>query len=223
MGLFSKKEACPVCGGEVKGLFLVKFGGGKKTLCKNCSKQVSMQKRLLETATPEFMKEHLAYRRENAEKYATHNWTVKITAITGLVFGLDAAGRAIYLIHDDLHADEEHPVVFDFGQLTGYELFRRKKKLDGMENTGYISLETGLSALGNLARLVSDDKSNAVDSFHLKLTTTDPYWKDIDLKIEFTPSQLNGVTGFGGFADDMRQVCQTIKDIIRKQPVHCGY
>lgn len=31
MGLFTKKEACPVCGGEVKGLFFTKIGD--KRLC----------------------------------------------------------------------------------------------------------------------------------------------------------------------------------------------
>lgn len=218
MGLFSKKDACPVCGGEVKGLFLVKIGD-KKTLCKTCSKQVSMQKCLLETATPEFIQEHLAYRRENAEKYAAHHWTVKITSIPGFQFGLDEAGQAIYLIHDDLRDDEENPVVLSFNQLTGYELLRGKKKLDGMEDTGMVVLETGLSALGGIARLVSNDKTAHVDSFHLKLTTADPYWGEIDIKIEFTDSQLHG---FGGFAKDMQQVCQIIKNIIRKEPVfHC--
>lgn len=219
MGLFSKKEACPVCGGEVKGLFLVKIGD-KRTLCKSCSRQVSMSKDLLETATPEFVKEHLDYRRKNAEKYATHSWTAKVTSIPGLVFRLDEAGRAIYLIHDDLHDDEENPVVFDFDQITGYELFRGKKKLDGMEDTGSIPLETGLSALGEISRIVGGNKESHVDSFHLKMTTTDPYWKNVDLKIEFTTSQLNGI---GGFAGDMRRVCQIIKDIIRRQPVHYGY
>ena len=29
MGLFHKKEACPVCGGEVKGLFHKKIGEGR--------------------------------------------------------------------------------------------------------------------------------------------------------------------------------------------------
>ncbi len=135
MGLFSKKEACPVCGGEVKGLFLVKIGG-KKALCKNCSKQVSMSKSLLESATPEFIQEHMEYRRKNAEKYASHNWTVKITSIPGFTFGMDEAGKAIYLIHDSIRSHEENPVVFDFDQLTGYEFFRGKKKLDGIEDTG---------------------------------------------------------------------------------------
>ena len=174
MGLFSKKEACPVCGGEVKGLFLVKIGG-KKILCKDCSQQISMQESLLETAAPEFIREHLVYRRQNAEKYAAHNWTEKYTGIPGLQVGIDGPGEAIYFIHDGLH-DEENPVVFSFSQLTGYELFRRKKKLDGMENTGEIRLETGLSALGELARLASKDNAGNGDSFHLKLTTTDTYW-----------------------------------------------
>lgn len=40
MGLFGKKDPCPICGEEVKGLFLVKIDG-KQTLCKDCSQQVS--------------------------------------------------------------------------------------------------------------------------------------------------------------------------------------
>lgn len=218
MGLFSKKEACPVCGGEVKGLFLVKIGG-KKTLCKNCSEQISMHKELLETATPEFIREHLDYRRKNAENYAAHSWTVQFTGIPGFKMGVDEAGRAIYLIHDTLR-DEDNPVVFSFDQLTGYELCRRKKKLDGMEDTGAIVLETGLSALAGVARAINRDNSSSADSFHLKLTTTDPYWKEMDLKISFTDSQLYGTIGFGGFAEEFKQVCQILKSIIRKQPLH---
>lgn len=218
MGLFGKKDACPVCGGEVKGLFLIKIGD-KKTLCKNCSHQVSMSKDLLGDATPEFIEEHLKYRRKNAEVYASHDWTVKITSIVGLEFGLDEAGKAIYLIHDSFH-DEDNPVVFSFDQITGYELLRGKKKLDGMEDIGQIPLETGLSALGGVARALNKDSSSTMDTFHLKLTTTDTYWKEIDLKISFTDDQLYGTLGFGGFAGDLKQVCQMIKSIIRKEPVH---
>lgn len=215
MGLFSKKEACPVCGGEVKGLFLTKIGG-KKALCKTCSKQVSMNKALLEAATPEFIQEHLEYRRANAEKYATHQWTVKVTGIPGFKFGMDEAGKAIYMIHDDLRDDEENPVVFSFDQLTGYEFLRGKKKLDGMEDTGMVPLETGLSALAAISRIAKNDNSGQWDCFHLKLTTTDPYWGEIDIKIDFDENQLHG---FGGFGEDMQRVCQMIKNIIRKEAV----
>lgn len=215
MGLFSKKEACPICGGEVKGFFLTKIGD-KKTLCKTCSVQVSMNKELLQTATSEFIKEHLEYRRKNAKKYATHDWKVKITSIPGLTFGLDEAGEAIYLIHDDLHDDSVNPVVFSFDQLTGYEFFRGKKRLDGMEDRGVIPLETTLSALGGVAQALNNGKIDSPDTFHLKLNTTDPYWGEIDLKIDFTGNQLHG---FDGFGEDMQEVCQMIKSIIRKEPV----
>lgn len=214
MGLFSKKDACPVCGGEVKGMFLVKFGG-KQTLCKDCSKQVSMSKNLLETATPEFMKEHLDYRRKNAEKYATHNWTVIIKRIRGLMFGLDEAGKAIYLIHDELHDNEENPVVFSFDQITGYELYRNKKKLDDMENTDDVPLSTAGQAAASVIQIVGGNGSNW-ETFHLKLTTTDPYWKEISLKINFTPNELYGI---GGIGKDVQQVCRYIKSIIRNEPL----
>ena len=87
MGLFHKKEACPVCGGEVKGLFHKKIGG-KKALCKDCSAQVSMAKELLKDATPEFIKEHLEYRRENALKYNALHWEAEYDA-RGTKMGVD--------------------------------------------------------------------------------------------------------------------------------------
>lgn len=216
MGLFSKKENCPVCGSEVKGLFLVKIGE-QKTLCKECSKQISMDKELLASATPEFIKEHLEYRKKNAEKYAAHNWSVKITAVPGFEMGLDEEGKALYLIHDDLHDNSKNPVVFSFDQLTGYELVRRKKTVDDMENTGEVHLETGTSALGGITYLVSNNSNSTVDHFLLKLTTTDPYWKNITLKITFTYGQLYGL---GGFGKDMKEACQLLKCIIRRQPLY---
>lgn len=215
MGLFSKKESCPICGGEVKGLFLTQIGD-KKTLCKNCSKQISMNKELLKSATPEFIREHLDYRRKNAEKYAACHWTTTFTAIPGLKVGLDEAGKAIYLIHKDLLDDEENPVVFSFDQLTGYELFRQKKKVDGMEDTGSITLETGLTALAGIARIANSNSTATADYFRLRLTTTDPYWSEIDMKISFTSTQLHGL---GGFAKEMQKVCQLLKCIIRKEPL----
>lgn len=217
MGLFSKKENCPVCGGEVKGLFLLKIGE-QKTLCKECSKQVSMSKNLLETATPEFIREHLEYRKKNAETYAARNWTVRFTSIPGFQMGLDEAGEMFYLIHDDLHDNDKNPVVFSFDQLTGYELVRGKKKVvDDMENTGQVNLETGLSVMGGISYLMSSKATSTVDNFLLKLTTTDPYWKDITIKITFSYGQLYGL---GGFHKDMEEVCQLLKCIIRKQPLY---
>lgn len=213
MGLFTKKEPCPVCGGEVKGLFLTKIGD-KKILCKKCSEPISMSEELLKNATPEFIKEHLEYRRKNAENYASLQWDTRFTAIPGLKVGIDERGRAIYLVHGDLHVDNENPVVLSFDQLTGYELLRRKTTVDDLETTGPVSLETGLTALAEVARSVSDEESDDYDYFQLILTTSEPYWSEIRLRIDF---KLNSLYGFGGFSDELVELCRILKTIIKKK------
>lgn len=219
MGLFSKKEACPVCGGEVKGLFLTKIGD-KQILCKNCSEPISMDKELLKTATPEFIREHLDYRRKNAEKYAALQWTTKFTSIPGLQVGIDEVGKAIYLIHDDLHDDKENPVVLSFNQLTGYELLRRKKTVDDLETAGRTVLETGLTAIAEAARLVNNESSENYDYFQLKLTANDPYWSEINLRIDF---RLDRLYGFNGFSDELVELCRMLKSIINRELGHNTY
>lgn len=219
MGLFSKKEACPVCGGEVKGLFLTKIGD-KQILCKNCSEPISMDKELLKTATPEFIREHLDYRRKNAEKYAALQWTTKFTSIPGLQVGIDEVGKAIYLIHDDLHDDKENPVVLSFNQLTGYELLRRKKTVDDLETAGRTVLETGLTAIAEAARLVNNESSENYDYFQLKLTANDPYWSEINLRIDF---RLDRLYGFNGFSDELVELCRMLKSIINRELGHKTY
>lgn len=222
MAIFGKKEACPVCGGEVKGLMPVKIGG-KKTICKDCARQISMDKTLLENATPEFIREHLEYRKQNAEKYAKHDWQIKFTSLMQLTAGVDVEGRAVYLAAKSISATEENPVVLSFDQITGYSLYRGKKKLDGMEDTGDIPLETGISALGGIARaLNSKSSSDTVDNFHIKLTTTEPYWREMDIKIEFASSQLYSFAGPSAFGQEMKQFCGIIKSIIRKEPITVG-
>lgn len=217
MGLFSKKELCPVCGGEVKGLFLTKIGD-KKTLCKDCSKRISMNKKLLKTATPEFIQEHLAYRKKNAEKYAALRWDIQYTDVPGLKFGVDAGAGFFYLVHDDLH-DEDNPVVFSFDQLTGYELYRSSRRVDDADTPGDTALESTLSALSGIADLMKKEDEVKTDFFKLKLTVSDPYWADLEIKINFFVDSLYGSNGLPGFDRQLQSICQLFKHVIRKEPV----
>ena len=213
MGLFSKKDPCPVCGEDVKGLFLVKIAG-KQALCKDCSRQISMNEELLKTATPDFIREHLAYRRKNAEQYATLHWAVEYKDVTGLKVGVDPQACCFYIVHDQLH-DEDNPLVFSFDQLTGYELYRLNKKVDDADTPGETKLDTAMTFLADLSRLVKKDTSDT-DYFKLKLVTTDPYWPEIFLKIYFTTNQMKGICGF---APQMEAIGQLFKHIVRKEPV----
>lgn len=212
MGLFSKKEPCPVCGGEVKGLFLTKICD-KQILCKNCSESISMDKELLKNATPGFIREHLEYRRQNAERYKNLQWTTKFDAIPGLRVGIDEEGQAIYLVHVDLDVDRENPVIFSFDQLTGYELRRQKKIVDDLETDGATALETGLTAIAGVARMIDKDSTESYDYFQLKLTADDPYWSEMNLRIDFRTDELYG---FAGFSNELVELCRMLKTIIRK-------
>lgn len=217
MGLFGKKEACPVCGKEVKGLFLTKIGD-KKTLCKDCSKRISMNKELIKTATPELIQEHLAYRKKNAEKYAALRWDIRYTDIPYLKFGVDPGAGFFYLESDDLH-DEDNPVVFSFNQLTGYELYRSSQKLDDSDTPGETFLESTLSVVSGLADLVKNEEDTKYEVFKLKLTTTDPYWPKLEIKITFSDERLYGWNGCTAFDWQLKGMCQLFKNIIRNEPI----
>ncbi len=214
MGLFSKKDPCPVCGGDVKGLFLTKIAN-KQILCKKCSSRISMKEEFLKNATPELIREHLEYRQKNAERYTTLDWDMEYNAIPDMRVGVDLTARAIYLVHSSMN-DEDNPVIFSFDQITGYELYRLKKEVDSADIPGDTSLDSGLTALASVARLVNNDNSTGTDYFILKLTTTEPYWPELELEISFSPGSLHE---FGGFDDEMEAVCQMLKHIVRGEPV----
>ncbi len=211
MGLFSKSEACPICGGEVKGLFNKKIGE-KKTLCKTCSEQVSMNKELLKTATPDYIKKHLDDRRKNAERYTAAHWDVEYTPLS-LRAGVDLNGKLLYLREADLD-DYDNPVVFSFDQITGYELYRMKKLVDSADDPGETALASAMSVLGGIAKMAG--KGNNNDYLRLCLTTTDPYWPSIELKFMNPDTELFGL---GGSAKEMESLCQVFKRIVRKEPV----
>ena len=213
MGLFHKKEACPVCGGEVKGLFHKKIGG-KKALCKDCSAQVSMAKELLKDATPEFIKEHLEYRRENALKYNALHWEAEYDA-RGTKMGVDPGVGFLYLIDADMD-DSDNPVVFSFDQITRYELYRLNQKVDDSDTPGATALESTLSALSGIAKILDKDK-NSNDYFRLLITTTEPYWPKLKLEIYF--NSPDDIYGFGGFGNDLERMCQVLKSAARREPV----
>ena len=213
MGLFHKKEACPVCGGEVKGLFHKKIGG-KKALCKDCSAQVSMAKELLKDATPEFIKEHLEYRRENALKYNALHWEAEYDA-RGTKMGVDPGVGFLYLIDADMD-DSDNPVVFSFDQITRYELYRLNQKVDDSDTPGATALESTLSALSGIAKILDKDK-NSNDYFRLVITTTEPYWPELKIEIYF--DSPDDIYGFGGFGDDLERMCQVLKSAARREPV----
>lgn len=217
MGLFGKKNTqCPVCGGEVKGLFLVKLAD-KQELCKTCGKKVSMNKALLKQADESYMREHIAYREANEERYRELD-TVYEAEFCYLKVGADLEKRMLYISHDSMK-NEENPSVFDFDEITGYKLFRLKKMVDSDQEAGETCLESTLSALSGLATAISGNDSNAADYLMMELTTTNTYWPTISIKMDVTNRDLGGFLGIGG---SMKEIGQLMKGIVRKENIHWG-
>jgi len=210
MGLFGKKEACPACGGEVKGLFNKKISG-KQKLCKDCSNKISMQEELLKAATPEYIKEHLAYRDKNLMKYNSLRWDVVYKA-RGFKMGVDPSAGFLYL-RDELMDDYDNPVVFSFDQLIHYELYRMNKMVDNSDTPGETALDSRFSLLSDMSKIVSGKSS--MDYFRVVLKTTEPYWPEVNIRINFnSPDDVYSSYGFG---NDLTRMCQIFKQIIRKE------
>ena len=63
MGLFSKKEPCPFCGGKVKGLFVNKIEG--RHICYDCYGVADLPRDVLDNITLDGFRSYMAFRAEN--------------------------------------------------------------------------------------------------------------------------------------------------------------
>ena len=76
MGLFSKKDPCPFCGGKVKGLFVSKVEG--RHICKDCYGAVDLPDGALDNMTLDGFREYMAFRAENGQLKQQFQITQKI-------------------------------------------------------------------------------------------------------------------------------------------------
>jgi len=129
--------------------------------------------------------------------------------------GVDAGAGFLY-IRDANMDDFDNPVVFSFDQITHYELYRLNKKVDDSDTPGPTPLESTLSAVVSIAKILDKDK-NSQDFFRLVITTTEPYWPELEFKIRF--DSPDDVHGFGGFGGDLERMCQVLKHAVRKEQV----
>lgn len=93
MGLFGKKQECPICGGPTPRLLPTEIEG--QPICKECDKKASMQRQILEKITLEEYKEHLSYREENAKLHEAFK-----------------ESRVEDLIYEKLHIDDENQLMY---------------------------------------------------------------------------------------------------------------
>lgn len=208
MGLFSKKEKmpCPLCGGEVKGLFKTKIGN-KVEICKECAAKISMCDEQMETATPEYAGENIAYMTANAQKYADMNRDHEFDFMDEFTVTADEENRLVAIGAKKMN-NMKNPLVFSYDDITSYELYRFKKMVDSDKEPGDTATESGLTVLASL----SSESTNS--TIRIKLTTTNLYWPCIDLKFTFSDSSL----AYEGYRNNMRGIGYLFKCIVNKKP-----
>lgn len=76
MGLFSKREACPICGGKVKGLFPWKIEG--QQICGDCHGSVDLPQNVESNMTLNDFRGYMAFRAENDQLKQRFQLTQKV-------------------------------------------------------------------------------------------------------------------------------------------------
>ncbi|MBR3786742.1 MAG: DUF4428 domain-containing protein [Firmicutes bacterium] len=114
MGLFGKKPDCPICGSPTPRLLPTKIEG--QPICKDCDKKISMDMDMKVNLTLDQLRDHLAFREENAELHKAF----KITRNEAFVHDnhklfIDDEKQLFYI-----DSGEENPTIFKFSELTAF-------------------------------------------------------------------------------------------------------
>ncbi len=194
MGIFSKKNtACPICGGELSGLFKTKLADGQ-ALCRDCAERISLPKDMLKKADVELIKKNLAYRDKQAAMLAEMNIDYDFS-YGGVHIKADDNLGYVAIFSSDLNCYRA-PLVFKYDDIKGYQFYRIKKLVDDDTTSGKGASETLSAIFGS---------TNANDTYTVKLSIPgDEFWSNLELLFVATlPYHTKGfdsnISGIGYF------------------------
>lgn len=167
MGLFGRKEVCPVCGKKIKGDVLVRIKDNVP-LCRECSAMVNMDAALIPCQTVEDMKEHLDYRARNLEKFERFQTTWEAKAGSSL-FCIDEVQKIWYCTWN---RRDKNPPVFTYEEISGFQYLEDGQPVDWKEKKG---------GLGALFR----EKKEPVmlHSMKVHIDLDNPYTKSVNIEV----------------------------------------
>ncbi len=160
MGIFSKKEVCPVCGRTIRGDVRTKIKDNVE-LCPNCSAQIEMDAALLPTMTPEDIKAHLAYREENRQMMGEFTKTRSAEA-GSYRLRVDEERQLWYFTND---RRDSNPPLFSFSAVKTAVYLENGEPAE--------DLQTGLKGLFEKQAPV------LVNSMQIRIEVENPYFHEI--------------------------------------------
>ncbi|HWP50447.1 MAG TPA: SHOCT domain-containing protein [Clostridia bacterium] len=195
MGLFkSDKNPCPICGGPTPRIFPFKIDG--QPLCKDCDNTISMEDQLKKTLTLALLKEHLEYRKQNAEQHKTFLQT-RVLNFNDAIFlkqkicvddehglwYLESGENSPIFRMDELVSfclKEDNHIVIKLDK-SGYKTY--PSAVDGFMNQ-YGGFVGGLFAFSGTINRISgkEDKNKPqiqapIDNFNLEFAVNNRYWQ----------------------------------------------
>ena len=199
MSLFKNdKKPCPICQSPTPKLFPTKIED--KPICKECDNKISMENKLKNALTLDTLIEHLAYREMNAQMHSTFCESRKVsTGMFGSAVCIDDTNRLWYI------ATGENSPIYHFDDLISYSLVENESTIESatakgkqvfhgiLENRSMFDINDSMQRFNNtLQNLNGQNRNNGsrpeepqvpapVHTLCLKLTVSNPYWKNLDI------------------------------------------
>ena len=181
MGLF-KKDVCPICGNQVKGIETLKIKDG--TLCSNCSKKVDMDLSMIKFQSVSDIKEHFQYMEKNEALYKIFKPSMEYK-INGMTFQIDEENKLFYYA---LQSQKKSPFIHSYDEISNYELLEDG---DTITKGGIGSAIIGGALFGGAGAIVGGvtgkkRSKTIMKSLDIKISLKNKYRKQIT--ISFVPS-----------------------------------
>lgn len=216
MGLFkSDKNPCPICGGQTSRLFPPKVED--KPLCKDCDNAISMEDALKKALTLDALREHLDYRKKNAELHKTFSQSRVLDFNDALFLKqricIDDAQGLWYV------DSGENPPVFRTDEMVSFAFKEDERTVIQADKNGYKTQPSvvdsfikqyggivgGLYALTNTVNRLSTNKDKndeppkiyaPVNNFVLEFRVNNQYWKVLHHEFSAPGISDNDIAGY---------------------------
>ncbi len=164
MGIFTKKEVCPLCGRTIRGDVRYRIKDNVE-ICKNCSSEIAMDAAMIPNMSVDEMKAHLAYREENKKKM--ENFQTAWNAEAGAY--ILRADNVQCLWYCTNNRSDRNPPLFEFEELKSAVYLEDGEPAE--------ELATGLKAL-----FAERTAPELVQSMKVEIEIDNPYIHKINIE-----------------------------------------
>ncbi|MCD7981906.1 MAG: hypothetical protein LUF32_06280 [Clostridiales bacterium] len=198
MGLFGKKDVCPVCGKRIKGDVLLRIKDNVE-ICASCSSMVSMDAAMIPNQTADDIREHLKYRERNLDRFIRFEPTQEAKAGNFILYVDGPAG----LWYCTKNKRDGNPPIFAFDEMSGMEYLEDGQPVEEEEKKGILGSLFG-----------EKEEPKAIHSMKVRILVDNPYTKTIDMEVIAPNSELRtGTLSYKNSRRALERVMELLSEI----------